>query len=104
VNSKTLKIIFTMLPIFTIEQSLAFEHDSVTPAYVIDAVRNKGLKCDHALSVEKSVLESIPVESSWKLRCSNAAYWVQIIPNIFIHIEKVDPEEDLSTVGGSLRQ
>ena len=67
--------------------------------YLTNLVRHEGLKCDKALRVEKALIESLPDENSWMLRCTNSSYWIQVIPNVFTHIEKVDARDDLSTVG-----
>lgn len=99
VKFKTTKKIVISFLIFLSCYATALGNDDAMRTYVIETVKHQGLKCDRALSLEKSAFESTPVETSWKLRCTNASYWVQIIPNVFTHIEKVVPEEDLSTVG-----
>lgn len=101
---KQAKIRLFLVGFISILSASAAADDGATATFVIDTVRHQGMKCDRVLSLEKAVFESIPVESSWKLRCTNASYWVQIIPNVFTHIEKVDPADDLSTVGKSWLQ
>jgi hypothetical protein len=99
VNRQRLKITTLITFLFIIPAPIAIAQEASNLIYLTDLVRHEGLKCERALRVEKALIESLPEENSWMLRCSNASYWIQVIPNVFTHIEKVDSRDDLSTVG-----
>ena len=99
-NSPSLRFISGII-LLILSTSRVPAQDLSNITYLTDLVRHEGLKCEKALRVEKAILESLPEENSWMLRCSNASYWIQVIPNVFTHIEKVDARDDLSTVGPS---
>jgi hypothetical protein len=99
VNSRRLKLATLITTLTATTSSIAIAEDISNITYLTNLVRHEGLKCEKALRVEKAVIESLPEENSWMLRCSNASYWIQLIPNVFTHIEKVDAKDDLSTVG-----
>ena len=99
-NSPSLRFISGIL-LLILSTSRVPAQDLSNITYLTDLVRHEGLKCEKALRVEKAILESLPEENSWMLRCSNASYWIQVIPNVFTHIEKVDARDDLSTVAPS---
>ena len=98
-NRQRLKLAILITTLFITPAPIATAQESSNLIYLTDLVRHEGLKCERASRVEKALIESLPEENSWMLRCSNASYWIQIIPNVFTHIEKVDASDDLSTVG-----
>lgn len=98
-NSRRLKFTTLIVALVLMQTSPGMTQDNSNIVYLTNLVRHEGLKCDKALRVENALIESLPEENSWMLRCTNASYWVQVIPNIFTHIEKVDASDDLSTVG-----
>lgn len=98
-NNRRLQLATMMIFLLLGPASFALADDNSIITYLTNLVRHEGLKCDKALGVEKALIESLPEENSWMLRCTNASYWVQVIPNVFTHIEKVDARDDLSTVG-----
>ena len=98
-NTQRLQLASGLLFFLLTPCSFSLADDAANMTYLTNLVRHEGLKCDKALRVEKALIESLPDENSWMLRCTNASYWVQVIPNVFTHIEKVDARDDLSTVG-----
>ena len=98
-NNQRLQLASGLLLFLLTQCSFSLADDAGNITYLTNLVRHEGLKCDKALRVEKALIESLPDENSWMLRCTNASYWVQVIPNVFTHIEKVDARDDLSTVG-----
>lgn len=98
-NSRPLKLATLIVTLVLTLTSLGIAQDNSNIVYLTKLVQHEGLKCDKALRVEKALIESLPEENSWMLRCTNASYWIQVIPNVFTHIEKVDARDDLSTVG-----
>ncbi|MGI9230745.1 MAG: hypothetical protein ACR2HL_03325 [Methylocystis sp.] len=98
-NTQRLQLASGLLFFLLTPCSFSLSDDAANMTYLTNLVRHEGLKCDKALRVEKALIESLPDENSWMLRCTNASYWIQVIPNVFTHIEKVDARDDLSTVG-----
>lgn len=71
-----------------------FAEDSESPEIIVSSVvRREGYKCEKPIKATKDVEDSIPEEMAWLLKCKNATYKVQLLPDYLSAVEVLEVTE-----------
>ena len=60
------------------------------PEIIADQIRDQGLSCKKALTVERDPSYSRPDEPVWILKCDDATYRVRLVPGMAAHVVRLD--------------
>lgn len=65
------------------------QDQSIDVAVVADQVRSQGYACANPISAERIAAESAPEEPVYLLKCENATYQVQLVPDQAAKVNEV---------------